>query len=422
MSRAYSWTITGYCPWFLGISTGLVLLLGAALSTPYLRYRFSDASSLRQLPISMRVPSKGPGQPPVLAYSISGRGGDAARMLRLLEATYHPRNQYLLQLDHDHERIQLALSVQSETVFRAYGNVHVVGRSYAVNPMGASALASTLHAAALLLRISPHWDWVVVLSASDYPLVPQDDLLHAFSFLPRDLNFIDFTSSTGWKERQKANRIVVDPSLYLKKKAPLFYAVESRAAPDAFKVFGGSPYVILSRGFTDYCVNGWDNLPRKLLMYFNNVLLPLELYFHTVLCNSPEFHNTTVADDLGLSYSVAWHTGTGQPRQLDISHYDKMVSGHAVFARAFKEGDQLLSKIDADVLRRAEDRVVPGKWCEFGPAKGMDARSLMCPADNCTSWGDINSIRPGSSGLKLATLFSKLGKGGRLRANHCHNT
>ena len=125
----------------------------------------------------MRVPSEGPNDPLVLAYYVSGSHGDGEKLLRLLKAIYHPRNQYLLQLDADSvdsERRELALWVQSEMVFRAYGNVHVVGRSYALNQMGALALLATLHAVALLLKISTDWDWFVSLSASDYPLLAQD--------------------------------------------------------------------------------------------------------------------------------------------------------------------------------------------------------------------------------------------------------
>jgi len=60
-------------------------------------------------------------------------------------------------------------------------------------------LTTTLHAVALLLRLRRRWDWFVNLSASDYPLVTQDDMMEAFAGLPRDLNFIQHTSHLGWK-------------------------------------------------------------------------------------------------------------------------------------------------------------------------------------------------------------------------------
>ncbi|PNX67504.1 xylosyltransferase 2-like protein, partial [Trifolium pratense] len=98
-------------------------------------------------------------------------------MTRLLKAIYHPRNQYLLQLDDcssDSERMDLALYVKSNIVFEEFGNVNVVGKSYAINKMGSSSLSASLHAIALLLKVNSDWDWFFTLSASDYPLMTQD--------------------------------------------------------------------------------------------------------------------------------------------------------------------------------------------------------------------------------------------------------
>lgn len=165
--------ISSYCLWILAFAISLVLLGAISRSS---QYRFSGKVNDFQAPLK-RVPLKGKGYPPILAYWVCGTNGDSERMLRLLKAIYHPRNQYLLQLDSgssEYERQNLALSIQSERVFQAFGNVDVVGKSYALNEIGSSALAATLHAAALLLQISTDWDWFITLSAADYPLMTQD--------------------------------------------------------------------------------------------------------------------------------------------------------------------------------------------------------------------------------------------------------
>jgi hypothetical protein len=41
-------------------------------------------------------------------------------------------------------------------------------------------IATTLHGAAILLKRNKEWDWIINLSASDYPLVTQDGM---FAFL-----------------------------------------------------------------------------------------------------------------------------------------------------------------------------------------------------------------------------------------------
>nr|XP_048318810.1 beta-glucuronosyltransferase GlcAT14A-like [Ziziphus jujuba var. spinosa] len=151
------------------------------------------------------------------------------------------------------------------------------------------------------------------------------DLFHVFSSIRSDLIFIDHTSDLGWKEFQRVQPIVVDPAIYLARRSQIFHATEKQKTPDAFIVFTGSPWVVLSRRFLQFCILGWDNLPQTLLMYFTNVLLSQEGYFHSVICNSPEFKNATV--NCELRYMI-WHSPPGmEPHFLNNSDFDQMEEG-----------------------------------------------------------------------------------------------
>ncbi|KAK7255067.1 hypothetical protein RIF29_28469 [Crotalaria pallida] len=356
------------------------------------------------------VISKGKGYPPVLAYWIFGTKGENKKMLRLLKAIYHPRNQYLLQLDDassESERLDLALSVHSFKVFEAFGNVNVIGKSYAINRMGSSSLSAPLHAAALLLKLNQDWDWFITLSASDYPLMTQDDILHAFTFLPTYLNFVHYTNKTVQKVQRNIDQIVVDQSLHEEKSSPLFFAVEYRDNPDAFKIFGGSPWMILTRAFMEYCVSGWDNLPRKLLMFFSNVAYPLEFYFHTVLCNSQEFHNTTV--DNNIMYNL-WDIDPSESQLLDLSHYDTMQESGAAFAHPFGENDLVLDKIDDLILNRTSSNgLVQGEWCSNTKAED----------ELCSMSSNIDYVKPGLHGIKLKTMLYEIVNSRVYRTSQC---
>ncbi|XP_073303987.1 beta-glucuronosyltransferase GlcAT14A-like isoform X2 [Primulina huaijiensis] len=214
---------------------------------------------------------RGPGHPPAFAYYIFGGRGDGERIFRLLLAVYHPRNRYLLHISADggdEERARLAALVKSVPAVRAFENVDVFGKPDPNTLMGSTNIAAILRAAAVLLKMDEGWDWFLTLSAMDYPLVTQDDLSHVFSSVKRDLNFIDHTSDLGWKEGQRIEPIVVDPGIYLARRTQIFHATEKRPMPDAFKVFTGSPWVVLSRSFLKFCVFGWDNLPRTILIQF----------------------------------------------------------------------------------------------------------------------------------------------------------
>lgn len=220
------------------------------------------------------------------------------------------------------------------------------------------------------------------------------DLLYAFSSVPRDLNFIDHSSDLGWKKHDRFEKVIVDSSLYMDKNTEPFPATETREMPEAFKIFTGSPWVILSRNFTEHCVHGWDNLPRKLLMYFANAAYSMESYFQTLICSSPGFRNTTVNGD--LRYFV-WDDPPGlEPLILDESHFDNMANSSAAFARRFVEDAPVLKKVDDELLSRSV-------WCLSSGEKqgGGDVKS-------CSKWGDVNVVRPGLAGEKLRRFVSEI--------------
>ncbi|MED6182663.1 hypothetical protein PIB30_030742 [Stylosanthes scabra] len=290
---------------------------------------------------------------PRFAYLISGTKGDSQRMMRTLEAVYHPRNQYILHLDLEappRERMELANSVKADPTFREVENVRVMSQSNLVTYKGPTMIACTLQAIAILLKESSEWDWFINLSASDYPLMTQDDLLHVFSNLSRDLNFIEHTR------------------------------------------IAGSAWVVLTRSFVEYCIWGWDNLPRTMLMYYTNFVSSPEGYFHTVICNNEEFRRTAISHDL---HYIAWDNPPKQhPRSLTMKDFDTMVASNAPFARKFPKDDPVLDKIDKELLGRTH-RFPPGAWCVGSSGGG---------ADPCSVHGNDTVFRPGPGTERLKEL------------------
>ncbi|CAN6285702.1 unnamed protein product [Urochloa humidicola] len=339
------------------------------------------------------IASAGPA-PPTLAFLLTGSAGDADRLQRLLLATYHPRNTYLLLLDRAASPADRARLAREARAAPGHDNVHVVGDPGFANPRGASALAATLHGAALLLRVGRGWDWFVHLDAADYPLVTPDDLLHVLSYLPKDLNFIQHTSYIGWKEARQVRPIIVDPGLYLSSRNDIFYATQKRDLPSAYKLFTGSSSVILSRKFIEYCIVGMDNLPRTLLMYYTNMRLPHRKYFQTVLCNSPEFNRTVVNHD--LHYSTWDAPSKNEPRLLSMADVENMTKSGAAFGTRFPKDDPVLDHIDAEILHRLPGELVTGGWCI---GVGHDSP--------CDVSGNLDVLRPGPAATKLAKFLAE---------------
>ncbi|KAL6975404.1 hypothetical protein U1Q18_024200 [Sarracenia purpurea var. burkii] len=351
-------------------------------------------------------PPTGPSVPR-FAYLISGSNGDLEKLWRTLRAVYHPLNQYVVHMDLEspaEERLELASRVEKDPIFAKVGNVYMITKSNMVTYRGPTMVANTLHACAVLLRRSKDWDWFINLSASDYPLVTQDDLLYTFSDLNRELNFIEHTSSLGWKENKRAMPLIVDPGLYHSTKQDIFSVTPQRTLPTAFKLFTGSAWMVLSRPFVEYVIWGWDNLPRVLLMYYTNFLSSPEGYFQTVICNVPEFVHTTINHDM---HYISWDVPPKQhPHILSINDTADMIVGGAAFARKFKQDDPVLDQIDKELLGRKNEIFTPGGWCAGNPP--------------CSKIGNPSRLKSGPGALRLRCLVDRLLLSAKFSQNQCH--
>ncbi|XP_062078036.1 beta-glucuronosyltransferase GlcAT14B-like [Humulus lupulus] len=405
--------------WFLPLVLSLLLSTLLVFITVFTSFS-SSSSKLYKTPVKYELPrfvesklrisdtSKDP--IPRLAYLISGSMGDGKSLKRTLKALYHPRNQYVVHLDLEasaDERLDLAEFVRKEPLFAKLGNVRMIVRANLVTYRGPTMVTNTLHAAAILLKEGGDWDWFINLSASDYPLVTQDDLLHTLSTIPRNLNFLEHTSDIGWKESHRAKPVIIDPGLYSLHKSDVFWVPEKRSVPTAYKLFTGSAWMMLSRPFIDFCVWGWDNLPRIVLMYYANFLSSPEGYFHTVICNAEEFRNTTVNHDL---HFISWDTPPKQhPHFLTTDDFQKMVASNAPFARKFGRNETVLDKIDTELLGCNADGYVPGGWL----AGNTNVSVLDYIIANTTK------LKPGPGAERLKLLINGLLKAEDFHAKQC---
>lgn len=163
-----------------------------------------------------------------------------------------------------------------------------------------------------------------------------------------------------------------------------------------YALLTGSAWVVLTRSFVEYCIWGWDNFPRTMLMYYTNFVSSPEGYFHTVICNTQKFRHTAISHDL---HYIAWDTPPKQhPISLTMKDFDKMAQSKAPFARKFAKDDAVLDKIDKELLSRTH-RFSPGAWCIGTSENG---------ADPCSSRGNDTVFRPGPGAEKLRKLLQVL--------------
>ncbi|THU44774.1 hypothetical protein C4D60_Mb02t10890 [Musa balbisiana] len=170
-----------------------------------------------------------------------------------------------------------------------------------------------------------------------------------------------------------------------------------------FVLSTGSAWVALTREFAEFCVWGWDNLPRILLMYYTNFVSSPEGYFQTVICNAPEFSVTVANHDL---HYISWDVPPKQhPHTLSMDDLPKMIGSNAPFARKFKRDDPVLDQIDAELLGRAKGSFVPGGWCAGAPL--------------CTEIGDPTRLQPGPGAERLAALMDVIVRSKKFTQNQC---
>ncbi|KAK6134566.1 hypothetical protein DH2020_031686 [Rehmannia glutinosa] len=285
-----------------------------------------------------------PARPPLpkFAYLISGSRGDLEKLWRTLHAIYHPWNYYVVHLDLEspaEERLELTSRVEKHPLFAKVGNVYMNEKANMVTYRGPTMVANTLHACAILLKRHKDWDWFINLSASDYPLVTQD----------------------------------------------------------------GSAWMILSRAFVEYCIWGWDNLPRTLLMYYSNFVSSPEGYFQTVICNAPEFVPTVINHDM---HYISWDFPPKQhPHTLSLNGTTNMIASGAAFARKFKRDAPVLDKIDKELLGRKNGSFTPGGWCAGKP--------------RCSKVGNVMKLRPGRGASRLRHLIDKIVLAAKIGGQQC---
>lgn len=143
-------------------------------------------------------------------------------------------------------------------------------------------------------------------------------------------------------------------------------------------------------------------------MYFNNAILAEESYFHTVICNLPEFKNTTVNSD--LRYMIWDNPPKMEPHFLNITDFEEMVESGAAFARQFKQDDPVLDMIDEKILKRGQNRATPGAWCTGRKTWWIDP---------CSQWGDVNVLKSGLQAKRFEERITNLLDDLNSQSNQC---
>jgi hypothetical protein len=193
---------------------------------------------------------------------------------------------------------------------------------------GFGHVRTTLKGIDHLIASGDPFDYAILLTGQDYPLVPPAAIAEtlAASAGRSFMNWFPVPSSwwdgRGGLDRFERLHVVWRRSLHV----PLPWR---RRIPGGLAPYGGSAYWCLTRAAVEY-VHRYVHAHPEYVRFFRTVYVPDELFFQTILLNSP-LRSTIVDDDLRF---LDWNRRPA-PAVLGVQDLDAMLASGKLFARKF---------------------------------------------------------------------------------------
>ena len=249
------------------------------------------------------------------------------------------------------------------------GNVAFLEHRYTVFWAEFSGVMAILSLIRRALHGPERYDYLVLLSGSEYPLKSQR-YIHDFFRANKGTEFIDMVripNSRAGKPLSHINTFRVQshrPVLQCVVKAlSRLRCVRRnyRKALGSLEPYGGHTWWALTRDACQYICNFVDANPR-VVRFFENAPQPEETFFHTILGNSvfrQRVRRNLVYED--------WSAGGARPAMIGEKHLayfeanrtiyieDVFGSGEVLFARKYSDDNsEALDRVDAIIARDAQ--------------------------------------------------------------------
>ncbi|NP_001165868.1 xylosyltransferase 1 [Danio rerio] len=219
-----------------------------------------------------------PAVPVRIAFMLVVHGRATRQVQRLFKAIYHTSHFYYIHVDQRSNYLHR----QMVALAHQYPNVRVTSWRMSTIWGGASLLTMYLQSMKDLLAMRDwSWDFFINLSAADYPIRTNDQLV-AFLSKYRNMNFIKShgRDNARFIRKQGLDRLFFECDTHM-------WRLGDRKIPEGISVDGGSDWFLLNRMFVEYVINTQDDLVTNMKRFYAYTLLPAESFFHTVLENSP---------------------------------------------------------------------------------------------------------------------------------------
>uniref|UniRef100_A0A8I3N3Y3 Xylosyltransferase 1 n=1 Tax=Canis lupus familiaris TaxID=9615 RepID=A0A8I3N3Y3_CANLF len=202
-----------------------------------------------------------------IAFVLVVHGRASRQLQRMFKAIYHKDHFYYIHVD----KRSNYLHRQVLQFARQYGNVRVTPWRMATIWGGASLLSTYLQSMRDLLEMTDWpWDFFINLSAADYPIRTNDQLV-AFLSRYRDMNFLKShgRDNARFIRKQGLDRLFLECDAHM-------WRLGDRRIPEGIAVDGGSDWFLLNRKFVEYVTFSTDDLVTKMKQFYSYTLLPAE--------------------------------------------------------------------------------------------------------------------------------------------------
>ena len=252
------------------------------------------------------------------------------------------------------------------TCLSGFSNVYFIKR-YKYYWAEFGSIDATLEGIKEVLNKKIPFDYVSLLTGQDYPIKTNKQIEEflqknqgksfiAYEALPRSMwgGNGGFDRINYWHFRVFNKRVSFPPKPSPYSRVSLLRSILNvslpfrRKFPQGFKPFGGYPYWSLSRECVEYII-GFANSNHRFVDFFKYVHAPDEMFFQTIILNSP-IKEGVIRDNLRY---VSWPKAhSGHPKTLTKNDFDLIAKSTKLFARKFDitEDEDILNMIDQKIL------------------------------------------------------------------------
>jgi hypothetical protein len=265
------------------------------------------------------------------------------QLLRLINRLNTDKTYFLIHIDRKtHQEIYL----QIVQVLSKNSNVFFLKRHDCYWGDYGHVLAS-IKGIQAIFKLNINCDYIKLLTGQDYP-IKSNIKIQNFLRNANNNSFVNFfpLPHDQWVMNGGLNRLEYWWNVRIFHKRFNFNRVK-RKLPKSFKPFGGSSYWLFSRECAEY-INNFVNINKNFVKFFRNVYIPDELFFQTILMNSP-LKEKIINNDL---LYTDWSSNGASPDILCKTHFHELTQSSCLFARKFDEtqDSEILDLIDKHLL------------------------------------------------------------------------